>query len=108
MLRCHENLRLLITRGKNCSNISNILNGIFLLQIIYKMIEEEFEKKLQITEENHSIWQESPILKLNNDCLINIFKFLTIRDRLIAERGKFTDKKYTQFAIQSKIEHVRY
>ena len=33
--------------------------------------------------------QESFVFKLNDDCLINIFSMLTIKDRIIAERGMF-------------------
>ena len=71
-------------KNNNCIKISS-------LQVIYRTMEKDLNEKLQITAKNHSTSQESPILKLNDDCLVNIFKFLTIRDRLIAERGTFTD-----------------
>ena len=32
--------------------------------------------------------QSSPISKLNNDCLIHIFEYLSAVDRLVAEKGK--------------------
>ena len=38
-------------------------------------------------EEKEATLQKSLISKLNDDCLINIFKFLPYKDRIIAEQG---------------------
>ena len=41
-----------------------------------------------------AISQKSNIAKLNTDALINIFKFLTIKDRIIAGRGMILQFTY--------------
>ena len=44
---------------------------------------------LTATMDDNEIRRESPISKLNNDCLINIFKYLSIKERISSERGIF-------------------
>ena len=56
-----------------------------------KRLKTQLEIISQIAGVNPLVSQEPLIFKLNDDCLVNIFRFLTIRDRLIAERGMFTD-----------------
>ena len=46
---------------------------------------EEICQAVEENPENNS--QEAPIFKLNDDCLINIFKFLPIKDRIGLEKG---------------------
>ena len=48
--------------------------------------------ELQVTEEGSSS-RKPPISMLNEDCLIYIFKFFTIKDRLIAGCGMLYFKK---------------
>ena len=52
-------------------------------------MEKLMEEKLEITGNEKSTLQGSPISKLNNDCLINIFKQLSIKHRISSERGIF-------------------
>ena len=51
-------------------------------------MEKILETKLQITDEELAAPTES-VLRLNQDCLMNIFKFLNIKERISAERGAF-------------------
>ena len=46
-------------------------------------------RKLQTSGDVKATPQESSILKLNDDCLINIFKHLPVKDRISSERGIF-------------------
>ena len=52
-------------------------------------MEKLLSKKLHISEEVKTL-QAAPIFKLTDECLYNIFKFLTIKDRIVIERGKHT------------------
>ena len=54
-----------------------------------KVMEKIMEEKLQITGDEKSTLQGSPISKLNDDCLINIFKHLSLKHRILSERGIF-------------------
>ena len=78
-------------------------------------LSEEMESTLENSEENHSNEMEPNIEeeedeeddtlsqpsthKLNVDCLINIFNYLPIRDRITIERGKVDYKKKKNFNI---------
>ena len=51
-------------------------------------MENKSEEICSAVEENpENNLRESPIFKLNEDCLINIFKFLSIKDRIELEKG---------------------
>ena len=53
-------------------------------------MEKIMKEKLQITDGDEKPTLEgSPISKLNDDCMINIFKHLSIKHRISAERGNF-------------------
>ena len=41
-------------------------------------------KKTKIEQDTY---KDQPIYKFNDDCLINIFKFLPVKDRIAVERG---------------------
>ena len=57
-------------------------------------------EKLQISEDVKAALQESPISKLNDDCLINVFKYLSIKDRIVSERGIFIISDYFLWTLQ--------
>ena len=50
-------------------------------------MEKLLQTKLQISHEEPGGPSEPTIMRLNDDCLIHIFKLLTIKDRINAERG---------------------
>ena len=52
-------------------------------------MEKIIEEIRQITGDEEPTLQGSPISKLNDDCLINIFKHLSIKHRISSERGIF-------------------
>lgn len=41
----------------------------------------------------------SPFTTLNDDCLLHIFSFLSLTDRVRVERGKFKDKIRAEYEI---------
>ena len=47
------------------------------------------DETLQISEYEKAAPEESSILKLNDYCLINVFKYLSIKERIVSERGIF-------------------
>ena len=47
------------------------------------------DETIQISENEKAEPQESPISELNEDCLINVFKYLSIKERIVSERGIF-------------------
>ena len=49
------------------------------------------------------ISQESPIFKLNDDCLANIFKYLPVRDRMLSELGNIFCKFFQIFIVKAEI-----
>ena len=54
-----------------------------------KVMEKIIEEELKITEDKKPTLQGPSISKLNDDCLINIFKHLSIKNRISSERGIF-------------------
>lgn len=42
---------------------------------------------------------ESPIYKLNEDCLTNIFEFLSFKDRIVVERGNYEKISFSKTYI---------
>ena len=50
-------------------------------------MKKHMRKKTKIAENDSVNTQECHIAKLNDDCLINIMKKLSIKDRISSERG---------------------
>ena len=64
------------------------MNSLYLF-IIIGILKKQIMEKVQISEDERAAPEESPISKLNDDCLINVFKHLSIKDRIVSERGIF-------------------
>ena len=67
-------------------SLNNSISLLFAdpLRIMYLML---MENNVDCINEKAAM-HKSVMIKLNDDCLINIFGYLSIKDRLVAERGK--------------------
>ena len=57
-------------------------------------MKKHLPRKVQISKKDITTTQECHISKLNDDCLINILKQLSIKDRISSERGMFLSLKH--------------
>ena len=71
--------------------------------MIGKKMEKAPAKKLQISGDEKATPQESAISKLNDDCLINIFRHLSIKERITSERGIFVIIFFKVYVFKDKM-----
>ena len=64
------------------------LRIVFIADVIFLSLVVRIMNKTEIKIIDEQItYEDPPICRLNDDCLINIFKFLPIKDRVFVERG---------------------
>ena len=72
---------------KNISDCSIKITYSRKIMVLTRGQKRKAEEDARVTKDFQNTLRKVPIYKLNDDCLMNVFKHLSIRDRIVSEGG---------------------